>query len=83
MNFMLPEDLVKPATDAGIKVPPDLDFYQPFKYPYFSLLCTMMAGKPIIDEQASVRNARIIASIPVEDLPTITPEEIWEMGWVE
>lgn len=79
-----PEILLKPAQEAGIKVPSaeaDFDNFSVEQYPHFHLFCCAQLGSPMPTPTAHWENAKVIAGIPMEKVKTITFKELNERGF--
>jgi hypothetical protein len=76
----LPEMLTAPAEEAGIKVPPNLDYYMANEYPHWEVFCTVQLGAPMPCPTALWDNAHIIAKIPQDKICLVTLEELIKMG---
>jgi hypothetical protein len=79
--IIFPSELVEPAKEAGIPVPPDPDDYNPEEFVRFNIFCTMQLGQIMPNNHAHWDNAKIIARIPEEKLKTININELIEMGF--
>lgn len=78
-----PGMLVRPAEEAGMKVPPDPDEFTPTDFPHFYAFCVMQLGRPILNGMTSHwENAKIIASVPEDKILAITPADLFDMGFV-
>jgi len=78
-----PVMLKKPAEQAGIPTPDNADLYEEYKelYPHFFIFCRMQLGAPMPYPSVHFDNAKIVASIPEQELQTITHEEIVRRGF--
>ena len=75
--------IVEAARKAGIKVPPDelLDKeWDNKQYPHFAAYCNMQLNKPV-QWGEHWENAKVIASIPLDDLLTMTVDDIIDRGF--
>lgn len=80
----LPEMLLKPAQEAGIKVPSedaDFDNFNVEEYPHFHLFCCAQLGQPMPTPTAHWENAKVIALIPADKVKAITFGELQTMGF--
>ena len=76
-----PEMLVAPAEEAGMKVPPDADEFDPKKYPHFAVFCTAQLGAPMPSWTSHWSNAKVVAAISAKKLKTLTFRQLWDMGF--
>lgn len=65
--------------NSKLKMPENFDEYNPEEYPYFHVFMLMHLARPI-DIAALESNANIIASISEEDIKTVTPKDLFDMG---
>lgn len=73
--MVYPGMLVGAAEDAGMKVPPDTENYDPKEYPHFDLFCLLQLARPMQwGEQFD--NAKILAEIPIEELRKMTVKQL-------
>jgi hypothetical protein len=79
--IIFPSELVGPAKEAGISVPPDPDNYKPEDFVRFNIFCKMQLGQTMPNDHAHWDNAKIIARIPKEKLKTININELIDMGF--
>ena len=78
--IVFPELLIGPAEEAGIKVPEDIENYDPEIFPYWKVFCNVQLGAPLPNSLAHWNNAKIIASIPQDKIKEITYPDLLEMG---
>ena len=75
--LVYPGMLVGAAEQAGMKVPPNVDQYDPTEYPHFDLFCLLqLARRMQWGEQFG--NAKILAAIPIEELHKMTVKQLVE-----
>lgn len=72
---------VNPAREAGIKIPENLDIFDPNEYPHWAVYCNMQLGRRIPSMTEHWSNAKIIAAIPEDKIKIITRHEIEELGF--
>lgn len=73
--------LAGPAAEAGIEMPEDLENYNNDEYLRWHIFCTMQLGVSMPTPTVHWDNAKVIAAIPEEQLKTITPQELFDMGF--
>lgn len=71
---------VAPAGEAGIKVPPDPDNYDPQDYPHFAVFCKVQLGAPMPNPSAHWENAKIVAGVSDADIMSITYQQLLDLG---
>lgn len=76
-----PALLRKPAEEALISVPPDLEKYDPEQYPHWDVFCIMQLGTPLPDWSAHFHNAEVIARIADDEIYHITRDDILKRGF--
>ena len=77
--FILP-DMLRPHLDGvAIKQPDDFENYDANEFPHFHVFLMLHLARPI-DVAAISENARIIASIPDDEIRTITIQELLDLG---
>jgi hypothetical protein len=76
----LDDMLVKPAEEAGIKVPTDLENFNKDEYPHWTVYCNVQLGSPMPYPSCHWDNAKIIASIPSDKIKITTFEELEKLG---
>lgn len=71
------------AEQAGIPVPPDPDQFLEVKeqYPQFAVYCLLQLGTSMPNETSARTNADVIASIPVEEVTTLTLTDFEARGF--
>jgi len=78
--FAFPSMLFSACDKAGIKHPKDADNYDADEYPHFHVFCKLQLGRRMqIGEHWE--NAKVIASIPEDEIRTITLPEILAKGF--
>lgn len=77
----LPEMLVGPAEEAGIKVPADVRDFDPHEYPYFQVYKTAQLGTPMPSPSSHWTNAKIIAKVPLNRILLVSLHELLQMGF--
>lgn len=80
--IVFPFILVGHAEEAGIKIPEDLDKYDPEKFPHWHVFCQVQLGRRIPKGYtfAVSENAKLIAKIPKAKLKTLTLQNLVDMG---
>lgn len=73
--------LVKPAEEAGIKVPPDLENYNPENFPHWNVFCNLQLGSPMPNWTVHYDNAKVVAKVPDDKIKTIKVRELEELGF--
>ena len=73
--------LVKPAEEAGISVPLDVDHYDEKDYPHWDVFCAMQLGSSMPDWSCHFHNAKVISQIDGAEIRQITADEIIERGF--
>jgi hypothetical protein len=74
------EMLVKPAEEAGIKVPSDLENYDANEYPHWKVFCNVQLGSPMPNWTAHWENAKMVAGVSTDKIKTIKMSELMELG---
>lgn len=77
----LPEMLVEPAKRAGMKVPSDLENYDPDAFPHWHVFCAMQLGAPCPTAGIHWENAKVIANIPENKIRNITAAQVIKLGF--
>ncbi len=77
----MPELLMRPAEEAGMKVPPDVMDYETHDYPHWHVYTIMQIGRPIIGATSHWTNAKIVAAIPDDVIQNITAGELEAKGF--
>lgn len=72
--------LIIPAWDAGMKIPKDVEDFDPKEYPHFALFCKIQIDKEMKIEREHWYNAIAIAKIPEKKLKKITKKELRKRG---
>lgn len=75
-----PEMIVEAAYEAGIEVPNNFHDYDKDKYPHWFVFCQMQLGQPMPNPNSHWENAKVIAAIPDDQIKTVTPEQLCELG---
>lgn len=65
--------------DSKLEMPEDFENYNPEEYPHFHVFMLTHLAQPICIE-ALEENANIIAEIPMENIKTVTYEQLEGMG---
>lgn len=76
------EMLRAPATEAGIRVPRNVERYDHKRYPHFAVFVTMQIGRPMPWPTAHFENAQLIAGIPASKIKKLTLGDILAMGYI-
>lgn len=75
------EMLVEPAEKAGIRVPPNVEKFDAEMYPHFQVFCTCQLGASMPTPSSHWDNAKVIASIPDDEIKLITFNELVQKGF--
>lgn len=75
-----PELLVKPATEAGMKVPANVSKYDTSEYPHFAVFCALQLGTAMLYPSVHFDNAKLIAGILDDKIKNITLNDCIELG---
>lgn len=77
--------LIGPATEAGIKIPPeetiDGQTYDPAEFPHWHVYANLQLGTPMPSPTSHWDNAKIIAAVSNEKIMLLTPAEARELGF--
>ena len=76
----LPEMIVGPAEQAGLKVPPDVNAFDKNEYPHWNVFCAVQLGSPMPSPVAHWENAELIAKIPEDQIREVTFNQLLELG---
>lgn len=76
-----PGMLTAPAEEAGMKVPSDPENFNPNEFPHFHVFCILQLGTSMPNPTAHWDNAKVIAKIPQEQIFSVTPAQVIEMGF--
>jgi hypothetical protein len=77
--MLFPGMLIGACEKSGIKVPENVDEYDPEKYPHFYVFCQLQLGRPITWGE-HWDNAEIISKLTVEEIKTFTLAEYLSRG---
>ena len=69
-----PEMIALAAEKAGIKLPPDLENFEPSDYPHWVVFSRIQLGSAMPYPGVDWDNAKVIAAISNEDIFKITPD---------
>jgi len=77
-----PSMLKKAAEEAGMQIPDDPEMYEIYSklYPHLYIFCQVQLGAPMPYPSVHFDNAKIIATIPEDQVETITYEDITKLG---
>ncbi|MDD4779180.1 MAG: hypothetical protein PHT02_01060 [Tissierellia bacterium] len=64
----------------GLKLPEDLDNYNPVEYPHYHVFMTLHLARPI-DVSSLHYNAELIANLSDEEIRTVTLESLINKGF--
>lgn len=78
--LIFPDQIANAATQAGMKVPPDPEAFNPNEFPHFHVYCNVQLCRKITWGN-HWRNAEIIAAIPEQQLRTLTLEQLERLGF--
>ena len=76
-----PEMIADAAIQAGIKVPADLNSYNPEHYPHWHVYCTAQLGRRMPSWGCHWSNAKVIANIPDDKIKTVTHNDLNNLGF--
>lgn len=82
-----PSMLLRPAKEAGIKVPVGKDFdnqletWDAEKYPHFTVFCNLQLGKRMATPNEHWENAKVVAAVPESEIKTITIRDLEDRGF--
>jgi hypothetical protein len=68
------------AEEAGIELPPNIEGYDPDEYPHWHIFQFIQLGTAMPHPAAHWDNAKVIATIPIEDIRHITMNDLLEKG---
>lgn len=74
------EMLIKPAEDAGMKIPDNLEDYDANEYPHFYVYSRIQKGAPMPFSTAHFHNAQVIAKVPEDKIRKVTYDELVKEG---
>lgn len=77
----LPEMIAPAAREAGIKLPPDLENFDPKEYPHWKVFSAMQLGQPMPYPSVDWDNAKVVAKLTEEEAKTVTPEQLMAAGF--
>jgi hypothetical protein len=73
--------LMKPASDAGMKVPDDPDKgFSAHEFPHFQVFCTLQLARPMSSPSQHWENAKIIAAVPEDKIRTMKLDDFVALG---
>ena len=72
--------LVEPAKNAGMRVPENVEQYDPNEYPHFHVFCTVQIGAALPYPAAFRDNAHVIAGIHESKIRKVTMEDLMSLG---
>jgi signal recognition particle subunit SEC65 len=78
--IMFPDMIAEAAEEAGIKLPHDLEEYNPEEFPHWHVYQNVQLCRAVTWGN-HWENAKIIAKIPKENLKKITENDLREMGF--
>lgn len=70
------------AIESGMKVPSDADEYEPNEYPHWHVYVRLQVGKELPSRWAHWDNAKVIASLSVDELKELTLEKAVDKGFL-
>jgi len=76
-----PKMLMKPAQEAGIKVPENAESYNAEEFPHFFVYLQSQLGRSLPYPSAHWDNAKIVASIPNNEIKKVTLCQLCEKGF--
>lgn len=68
------------AESAGIKVPENLEKYEPHDYPHWHVYLNIQLGASMPSPDAPSNNAKIIASLDEKRIKTVSFRDLEELG---
>lgn len=71
--------LVGAADQAGMKVPPDPEYFSSEEFPHFYVFCAVQLGRRM-EPGEHWENAKVIAAIPEEEIRSVTLEKLIDKG---
>lgn len=77
-----PDMIVPAAKEAGIKVPSDLENFEPKQFPHWTVFSRMQLGQPMPYPTVDWDNARVVAKLNKEKVKKITPKQLIEAGFL-
>jgi hypothetical protein len=77
----LPEILIGPAREAGMKVPKDVWKFDPNLFPHFAVYLNAQMGVPMPSPTSHWHNAKVIAQVPDDKIVNVTMDQLEEMGF--
>ena len=82
--IIYPSQLIPAAEEAGMKVPQlsKNDEFNPELAPHFHVFCQIQLGRPLTNWNEHWENAKVIASVPDDQIRTITTKELIARGVV-
>lgn len=75
--------LVTPAVDAGISVPEDPENYDASKFPHWHVYTVLQVGASMPNPRAHFENAKIVASVPHDQIEKVSYSDLKRLGWQE
>ena len=69
------------AEQAGIKVPQDLENYDPQEFPHWTVFCNAQLGTPQPYPGVHWDNAHVIAQIPDSEILKVTLKDLEKRGF--
>ena len=75
-----PEMIAPAAEEAGIKVPEDLENFDPKEYPHWLVFSKVQLGAPMPHASAHWENAKVVAKVPEDKIKLVTLKELEELG---
>jgi len=76
-----PELLVKPAQDAFIPIPENLEDYDVEEYPHWHVYLMLQLGSSMPDARAHFHNAHVVSRISDEDIFDLTGNDAINRGF--
>ena len=75
-----PEMIAPAAKEAGMKVPENLEDFDPKKYPHWQVFCKVQLGAPMPNASAHWDNAKIVTKVSEDKIMQVSYEELVGMG---
>ena len=72
--------LIRPAQEAGMKVPSDANDFEIEKYPHFVVYCAVQLGQSMPSWTSHWSNAKVVAAVPKSKILTVTFNDLVAAG---
>jgi hypothetical protein len=74
------ELLVSVAQQAGMSIPANLEVFDTYQFPHWTIFWRLQTDRPFMDWREPLRNAEIINQIPFDKLIHMNWEDFEEAG---